>query len=310
MLFRSPSETANLGGNSSKIRTFRGTVENVDVLKTFEGGFVKYLGTTAANIKIPVAKNASIQGRISSGQGVSTNSLDQPSWEILFNLKGGDIEYNLGGIGMRPDAKEGFDYYDDFNAPRFIDYLEVRFPKKYVGMTYTKDVVPTNENHVWQFSVESNLKEEITSLNWDNSYFGSGKDIYLVDVATQRITNMNLESGYKFNHTSSKEFKVVYGSTEYAKEEIVPNNVILFDPSPNPFTDRVSIEYSLPKQAETLGGEIEIYNIIGSRISSVSLPKQSGVGKWMWEGEGQGQGFYLVRLKVGDEVVTKKLLKK
>ena len=220
------------------------------------------------------------------------------------------MEYNLGGLGMRPDAKEGFDYYDDFNGPRFIEYMEVKFPKKYVGMTYTKDVVPTNENYLWQFSVESNLREEITSLNWDNSYFGSGKEIYLVDLATQRVTNMSIESRYEFNHTASKEFRVVYGTSEYVKKEIVPNQVILFDPSPNPFTDRVTIEYSLPKEAETLGGEIEIHNILGSKISSVSTPKQSGAGKWVWESEGQAQGFYLVRLKVGDNVATKKLLKK
>ena len=285
-------------------------MENVDVLNKMEGGFVKYLGTSVANIKIPVAKNLSIQGRAGSTQNIATNSLDQPSWEILFNLKAGDTEYNLGGLGMHPEAKEGFDYHDDFNSPRFIEYMEVKFPKKYVGMTYTKDVVPTNENYVWQFNVESNLKEEITSLAWNNSYFGNGKEIYLLDVATHKITNMTTESRYDFNRTTSKEFKIVYGASEYVKKEIIPNNVILFDPSPNPFTDRVSIEYSLPKEAETLGGEIEIYNIIGSKVSSASLPKQSGVGKWIWESEGQALGFYLVRLKVGDGVATKKMLKK
>ena len=211
---------------------------------------------------------------------------------------------------MHPEAKEGFDYHDDFNSPRFIEYLEVKFPKKYFGMTYTKDVVPTGENYVWQFSVESNLKEENTSLSWDNSYFGTGKEIYLLDVATYRITDMTSQSRYEFTLGASKDFKVVYGNPEFVKQELVPDKVILFDPFPNPFTDRISIEYALPKEANDVGAVIEIYNSVGSRISSVNTSKQSGRGKWIWESEGQTSGLYFVRLKVGNQTVTKKIFKR
>jgi len=303
-----PAQSANLGGNESKIRVFRGTIENVDVLKTFEGGFVKYLGTSATAINIPVTKNASIQGRKGSVDP-TTNSLAKDEWEIFFTLKNGSTEYKLGGIGMHPEAKEDFDYHDDFNSPRFIEYLEVTFPKKYVGMTYTKDVVPTAENRVWEFKVESNLKEEITSINWDNSYFGNGKEIFLLDVASHRATEMNSKSHYDFKTATSKDFKIVFGSADYVKQELMPNEVILFEPYPNPFNNQVLIEYALPTGMVESNLEVEILNSLGSKISSVPISQKAGFGSWMWECDGQAMGLYFVRLKAGDQYIIKKLLK-
>ena len=303
-----PSQAANLGGNTSKIRVFRGGVDNVDALKSLEGGFVKYLGTTAAPIKIPVAKNASIQGRVASESTVNT-SLDQASWEVFFNLRCGEVGYKLGGLGMHPEAKEGFDFHDDFNSPRFLEYLEVKFPKKYLGMSYTKDVVPTAENYVWKFSVESNLEEENTSLNWDNSYFGNVKEIYLLDVKLHKVTDMRVQSHYEFSRLNSKDFKVVFGSGEFGKQELMPSNIVLYDPFPNPFVEEVSIGYALPKEVSEGPAEIEVYNSTGARIAQMQT-SEPGVGNWVWKSDQQAPGLYFIRLRAGNGSITRKVLKR
>ena len=303
-----PSQIANLGGNTSKIRVFRGTVDNVDALKSLEGGFVKYLGTTATPIKIPVSKNASVQGRVATESTVNT-SLDQASWEVFFNLRCGEVGYKLGGLGMHPEAKEGFDFHDDFNAPRFIDYLEVKFPKKYLGMSYTKDVVPTAENYVWEFSVESNLKEENTSLSWDHSYFGNVKDIYLLDMKLHKVTDMRVQSHYEFSRLNSKDFKVVFGSGEFVKQELMPSKIVLYDPFPNPFVEEVSIGYALPKEVSEGPAEIEVYNSTGARIAQMQT-SEPGVGNWVWKSDQQAPGLYFIRLRAGNGSVTKKVLKR
>ncbi|MBI1769594.1 MAG: VCBS repeat-containing protein [Bacteroidetes bacterium] len=303
------SQAANLGGNNSKIRTFRGLIENVDVIKPLEGGFVKFLGTNSTAITIPVAKNASIQGR-KSFDDKSLNSFDQSSWEIFFDVKNGNTEYSLGGIGMHPEAKEGFDYHDDFNSPRFFDYLEVVFPKKYLGMTFTKDVVPTSENYVWHFAIESDVKDDLVTVRWDNSYFGTTKMIYLVDLTTLRIVNMSTEDHYDFLKSVSKNFKVVFGDAEFVKQEITPLRPVLFDPYPNPFSNNVFIEFAVPNETPSRGGAIEIINSMGQLVSYFPLPGQSGYGVWQWESEDHSAGMYFIRLKVGDQYVMKKLLKK
>ena len=177
-------------------------------------------------------------------------------------------------------------------------------------MTYTKDVVPTSENFVWEFMIESNVKEEKTSIGWDNSYFGDRKEIYLLDVASHIITDMRGHSMYEFNTAGSREFKVVFGSAEFIKQELIPNKAILFDPYPNPSFNQVVIEYSLPKEAMNEQGELKIYNYAGEEISTMNTLNQPGNGQWVWENETQSPGMYLVRLKIGNQLVFKKIIKR
>ena len=308
VLLANPTNAPNLG-NNSKIRVYRGTVSDEDELLKFEGGFVRNTSTSNIIIDIPVAKNTSINGRKREPDAVR-NSLDQPDWEIIFDLKQGNTENNLGGIGMHREASGGFDFHDDFNLPRFIEYLEVKFPKQRVGMTYTKDIVPPSENFVWQFAVESNLKEETISIGWNNSYFGNSKEVYLLDLSEHRFVDMRAKENYNFNRVASKEFKVIYGNSDFVKMELIPHRIVLYEPYPNPFIDQVSIEYALPQESVTITAEIGIYDALGAKLSSVDAPQEAGLGKWIWEGGANPSGLYFVRIRLGDQVVTKKLLKR
>ncbi len=308
VLLANPGSAPNLG-NNSKIRVYRGTASDVDELQKFEGGFVRNTSPSSLIIDIPIEKNASINGR-KGQQDKIVNSLDQPSWEIMFRLNQGDMEYKLGGLGMHPEAAVGFDFHDDFNLPRFFEYLEVKFPKQRVGMTYTKDIVPTSENFIWEFSVESNVGGEDISIGWDNSYFGTSKEIYLLDVAEHRIVDMRMQENYKYAAAASKEFKVIYGNPDFVKDALIPDRIVLYDPYPNPFIDRVAVEYSLPKESVTMNAEISIYNGLGANLSTISTPRESGAGKWTWAGGENPSGLYFVRVRLGDQVVTKKILKR
>jgi hypothetical protein len=305
-----PSQAQNLGGNESKIRVYRGSQSDVDVLTKFEGGFVKYLGSTPASIKIPVVKNASLQGGRRDASGARKNDLSQLDWEILFKLSVGKSVYELGGVGMNQSAQDGFDYFDNFNAPRFINYLEIQHPKKYFGMTYTKDIVSTGNQYIWQFKVESNMIEQYSSLAWDNTYFGVEKEIYLLDVSTHRVINMSSVDHYEFDRSSSKEFKVIFGDTDFAKEALLPDRAVLYDPYPNPFEGKLTIEYSLPKEAARQKTTLSIFDINGSRVVNAELPAQGGLNSWVWEPNQQASGVYLVRLEMGNQIVMKKILKR
>ncbi|HQQ84225.1 MAG TPA: IPT/TIG domain-containing protein, partial [Cyclobacteriaceae bacterium] len=302
-----PSEAANLGGNSSKVRVYRGTIENTDVLKAMEGGFVKYLGTTTASIRIPTTKNTSIQGRVATG--TSGNVIAEgSSWELPINLRNGNVDYNLGGVGMHPEAKTGFDFHDDFNAPRFIEYLEMVFPKKYLGMTYTKDVVPPAEDYSWLFSVESNLKDPVTIMSWDQSLI-AGRNMYLLDVKQHKITSMNAADRYSFDQRVSSDFKIIVGNEEYIRKELIPSMAILQEPYPNPFASEATIEFALPDDVSTSGAELAIYNMQGARITLTTLTTP-GPGRMQWRPEENSSGLYLVILKAGSQTISRKILKR
>jgi len=307
ILAANPTKVSSLGANS-KIRVFRGTVSDVDQLNRFEGGFVKNISTSNVTIDIPVEKDLSINSRKAVAAPL-INALDQPSWEVRFSLHQGDSEFNLGGLGMRPEASDDFDEYDDYNLPHFLEYLEVRFPKKRVGMTYAKDIVNATNSFVWNFFVESNQDGEI-SLQWDNSYFGDTKEIMLLDVARHQAVDMRTESQYNFPATASREFRVIYGDPEFVKKELLPDRPVLYQPYPNPFTQQVHIDYGLPQESNIpADASIMIYNVLGERVSVVTVPNRPGNGTWTWGAEGVSSGIYFVRLCVGDVQMTQKLIK-
>lgn len=298
--------------NNRNILVFRdGTKsEGVNVLRKMEGGFVKNTGSANVTIDIPVVKNTVIQsGRMMDEPNGNKNSLDQPSWEISFNLQAGDQIESRGGIGMHPEAQLGFDQRDDFTLPRFLEYLELRVPKKHAGMQLTKDVVPTQENFAWEFTVESNMADRNTTLSWDNSYFGSDKNIYLLEEETHLITDMREKSFFNFGRATSGKFKVIFGTQEFAKEQLIPSRVILYDPYPNPFVTKVIIEYSLPEVATQKQGSIKIYNALGQEVHSMNTSLQPGTATCTWENEKETTGIYLVRLTIGDQTVVKKIIK-
>jgi hypothetical protein len=220
------------------------------------------------------------------------------------------MHYNLGGFGMNSEANEGFDFYDNFNAPRFIQYLEIDYPKKYIGMTVTKDIVPTAQNYVWKFSVASNLEQYQTALTWDNSYFGQNRQIYLLDVATHRVTDMRAINRYEFDRSNSNEFRVIFGDAAFTSEALLPEQAILYDPYPNPFDDLITIDYALPGGAVGNPVTFTVLNSAGGKIVSATQPAQAGEGRWLWESQNQTSGLYVVQLTLGHKTLTRKIFKR
>ena len=59
---------------------------------------------------------------------------------------------------MHPDALSSKDRYDEITVPRFFDYLEINFMHpEYPAPKFARDVVPTQDQFVWDFVVENNL---------------------------------------------------------------------------------------------------------------------------------------------------------
>ena len=75
---------------------------------------------------------------------------------------------------------------------------------------------------------------------------------------------------------------------------------------PNPFSDNTTINYSI-KQDATI--ELCIVDLLGNRIAEIEKGnKTSGIYSTTWNSDGVAQGMYLLQLKVGNTVSTKKLI--
>jgi flagellar hook assembly protein FlgD len=91
------------------------------------------------------------------------------------------------------------------------------------------------------------------------------------------------------------------------------NQLILHPNYPNPFNNSTRISYTVPVK---FSGKIElsVFNIIGQRVIKLNnLPQTQGHHSVKWDGKNKtganlSSGIYILRLKGGDEIRTKKIL--
>ena len=301
------------GGASLTLRTYNGNFANATRLNKFEGGFVQV--GAATSLTFPVAKNPAAGRSEEITEKRKTNALDNEDWEVRFNVSNGNRGNEFGGVGMSPQAKEGYDEYDDFTLPRFLDYVELKHPKKAYGMTYTKDIVPTVENFQWEFTIESNV-EGTTSVAWDNSYFGKNdKHLVLWDVEEKRSVDMRETNQYLFKGKKEKAFQVFFGNKEYVQRKTELKHLLIHSISPNPTDGETKISFSLSGAEESFV-EVKVLNLLGQSVSTVYEGKLAGgFHQLTWSGrDNQGnkpaQGVYLVEITQGKERGSKRLIVK
>ncbi|MCD4697081.1 MAG: T9SS type A sorting domain-containing protein, partial [Bacteroidales bacterium] len=88
-------------------------------------------------------------------------------------------------------------------------------------------------------------------------------------------------------------------------EELKPSNYLVVNP--NPFSTAITIEYELTQHGKT---EIKILNQIGQIIKEfVHKESRIGTNKFIWQTENLPSGFYFIRLQIGAETLTKKIIK-
>lgn len=299
-----------LTGAEGQLKTFSGgTYSNDQTLAPYEGGFV--LMSSAKTVSIP------FQGQTASGgrQGVRNlgEDMSADSWALPLTINQSDISYTLGGIGMAPDANASIDNYDDVTPPRFIDYLELNFKHpEHIARNFTREIVPTQQNYTWEFTVDSNL-EGMAELTWNNApLITSGKDLFLLDLSTQQLVNMKETGTHRFDPKESSRFRIYYGDNL----NLAPERIHLGHAYPNPTEGNTAISFSLPET----GGlnqsvSLEIIDALGHTIGTVVQGKYNpGYHEADFDARGLPGGFYTYRLAVknrgGQTVEVQKLIVK
>jgi trimeric autotransporter adhesin len=280
-------------------------------LDKFEGAFVNVISAT--DLKFPVKKNPAA-GRVASPQAAKRlNSIDEPNWEVIIELKKDGRVLGLGGVGMNETASLSEDHFDGFTVPRFMDYLELNHNKRFLGSAYAKDIVPTQAQHEWDFSVESSDDGTVT-LEWDNSYFGNNEThLVLWDVSGQQAVDMKRSNRLSTKGEKSRSFKVFYGNEKFIKNKTAINTLLVHSLVPNPTRSQTTIGFTVPG-AEDAQVQINVLNIMGQPVASVFngiLP--GGYNEIIWDGKDHSNskpslGMYLVEVRAKSQTRLAKLI--
>jgi hypothetical protein len=84
----------------------------------------------------------------------------------------------------------------------------------------------------------------------------------------------------------------------------VPEIYFLDPPFPNPFNPTTQLQFGLPEATRV---RIDVYNILGSRVTTLmDRNLDAGYHRVIWDAVNVASGLYLVQMKAGGFVHTKK----
>jgi photosystem II stability/assembly factor-like uncharacterized protein len=301
--------TRSSNSNVGKVKIFNGTTyTDGDILKSLEGGFVFVTGSAPVNLKVRF-KGITSGGRITEHE--IGKDLSAENWIIPISATSQGITNTLGGIGMHMDAKSGWDEFDNLNPPRFLEAAELAFNKSSGELKkLARDVVPTQEEYVWELNVETT--EGPTEISWDNeSIVTNGKELLLFDVARQKVIDMKAEGSYTFDKKEGSTFRIYFGVN--MREKIKPTEFTLGKPFPNPTTNETSIAFTLPEKHYDYQTRLEVYNSLGQRVSTLANGHLTpGFYQAIWSADDRKDGMYYFRLTITEndsqKVFTEKVL--
>jgi hypothetical protein len=189
------------------------------------------------------------------------------------------------------------------------------------GYDYTRVQISTNNGSTW-----TTLAGNHTQIfGGQPSYFGIKhwvkEEIDLSAYAGQQVKfrfYMHTDGGLVGDGFYFDDFKVLDAEEILVsigdQPETLPQKLALAQNYPNPFNPSTTIRYEIPARLSGLKVVLRIYNSLGQEVRTlVNGIEEPGARSIVWDGKNDlGQtvssGIYLYRLRVGNEVLTKKML--
>ncbi|MDH3711379.1 MAG: T9SS type A sorting domain-containing protein, partial [Cyclobacteriaceae bacterium] len=302
-------------GVDAQLTLYEGGYQNGDVLNILEGAFV--FSEQNVTLSVPLQKDEAIQGGRIPPPDLE-KSMTSESWEIQLEVSSDLLSNQVGGFGMNVDAKESKDAWDGIRPPRFLEYLDISFEhQEYFAPNFSRDIVPLEENQIWNFTVESNVKQERLTLDWESlAQLDPHKELWLVHSDLQRAINMKILQRYVFKYQAINNFKIVYGSSHFVNENLLPESASIAAAYPNPFTEQLKVAFALPENQNASQVDLAIYDLQGRKVKSLWQDRyQPGFYETIWDGtnttgKAVSSGVYLLRMNVsGQESIYRRVVK-
>ena len=222
-------------------------------------------------------------------------------------------------IGWHEEANEMLDTRDQFVPPAFFEpyrltlineTLQTVYP--YLKKEYRKSV---DESQVFDIELKA-VPGERYVLQTTGMGALATQEVFLFDRATGQAFDLHQTSEvYLEPENEISRLMLVIGDATFIdeqKQQLIPEEFLVRQSYPNPFAERVTIEYSL---ADPVFVELSIYNILGQRVRTlIAAEKEAGFHQMEWDGtsdtgEGVASGVYMYVFKAGAYQSTQRLVR-
>jgi len=174
----------------------------------------------------------------------------------------------------------------------------------YIANPNNGEVLDTINTAEWNFAIEG---------QYDNHNPKNNASGYTSNYSVDFDENFNLYTQSWYGWTADKwiysgilpTIELTITGVEKI-DELIPNEISLQQNYPNPFNPSTTIEFSLSKEQNIT---LSVYNINGELISDLikSSNFSSGTYKITFDASKLASGNYFYKLKVGNNMLTKKM---
>ena len=308
----------NIGGGGISCTNSNPTIENVKIFNNSGSGI--YLDNSDAHI---VNANLSNNTAITGGGLYCYNSNPQ-----LINVtisRNNVPEYYGGGGGI---------YCEENSNPELLNTIlwenepqEISFYGSYntnsISISYSdieggSSGIQTNNNGTIYW-LEGNINEDPLFLGSGNHPYQLSLGSPCIDSGTPDTASLNLPEGDILGNlriwdgNGDSEARIDMGAYEFqsvpvaVKEGVISRNPLGLNCYPNPFINFTTIEYKLSKPEMIV---VTLFNSLGQKtMVLVNEFQGEGMHQLKWDTGNLPPGFYLIRLQIGNEAITKKIIK-
>jgi Fibronectin type III domain len=280
-------------------------------LRAWSGGFVFNASSQRIELDLPVTLKNTAGGRKATDEPITSN-LGVPSWFVPLTIIQDGIVNHEAGFGMHLDASLSRDTYDEMVVPRFLNYLELyTIHNDFFSPWFAKDVIPSAQNHTWDFFFESNLQGNVT-IKWDNESLGvNSAKLFLFDPVAGVLVDMKESNQYQFESRSAKLLRIFFANNE---NEILPDVETLTSAWPNPFTKETNISFLVKDQQSKV--VISVFDMFGKELNLLANNEyKPGIYTVQWNGKDLNEqevaiGLYIIQLEVNGRKYSKRSMKR
>jgi len=255
-----------------------------------------------SELTIPVGGAAS-----SVAPSVAATSLTR---SVRLSVTGPEGAMSRVEVGETPDARRGLDAFDHVAPPTQFAQTALRLQASGVAQPrrqlLAREVrAPASDGQTYSLRLQSEDAEPVT-LTADALPSKPGTQVVLVNEATNARYDLRTSSTVTLTPSSATStWTLLVGSRAYVASEMdaAADRLVIEPPAPNPFRDRTTIQYVLPKATEV---EISVYDLLGRRLHTLVDDRQpAGAHTVRWNGAGSNgaplaSGMYFVRMQMGD----------
>ena len=258
-------------------------------------------------------------------------------WWLRLAVESAGAKDNHNFVGVAATALHEWDRLDHSEPPPIGDYVALYFDHPdwpHFPGTYTSDFRAASQTGwVWDFTIETNIRNQNVELNVDNlNQLSADYEIFLFDRTAKAAHNLRHRPNYVFLSASSEKslrlFRLIVGSKAFLNEnqrdipllpcafhlsQNYPNPLFMSRPSPNNLScTQTTIRFDLPAATRV---SITVYDLMGREVHPLIANQMHPGGSYFihWDGRDQqgnflASGIYFYALKAGAFQAVRKLV--